>query len=1081
MNALDAALRRPPRRRPSVIERRQCHIDLRGPRVREIRLSADRVQRPVERRKLDIRALPGIVLPGDDELPPDPQRIRPARRPLGRRIGVHDAPATRMSADEIETFTAKPEVLAVVHDRAIPKPRRAGRPVLAAGLRGVGSGSTTDPTALCNTLEPEALQLTNAAFLDPTTPQAQNVLDGRGEPVTGKGVTVAVIAEGMDPNIPGFIRPDGSKVFVDYQNFTGDPAGTVTGGGEIFGDASSVAAQDMPNGQPLLYDISHFAYAALPSPCNIRIRGMAPGASLVGIDIFSYLNYAPLSIAVQAIEWAVVHDQVDVINESFGNNVVADASTDPLSLANAAAVQAGVTLTVASGDAGSAGTFGAPATDPNVIAAGASTQFRFYAQTGFGAIAFASGYVGDNVSSFSSGGFAELKPRMVDVLAPGDLSWALCSPNTALYEDCTDFNGAPSPIEFFGGTSEAAPVTAGAAALVIQAYRSTHGGWSPSPAQVKSILMSSATDLGAPAAEQGAGRIDALAAVRAALSVEPAVAVSGAAELTAQPGAILQRTFEIANPGTTALELHPALERLGPPFAGQTLPLDLSRAPYVTQTFAVPQGADHLDVSIAFAPSVSDQLGLIDPQGRFTAYSFPQGSGSGYGSVDAVKPLAGTWTAVVWGGSGPFELTWATEKFVALGSVSPAHVTLRPGASTQVTATFQVPNQPGDLSAALRFPGTTIAEIPVGVRILVPIGQEGGSFQGTLTGGNSRPAAVPTQTYAFDVPPGVNDLDLTVTVPDSGYSLTGFLIDPNGAVLDSASNAYNLGAGAAALELLRAAPQPGQWRLLLQENQASGNETSIAFTANFAFNAAKVSAPALPASGASSVSAAKGATVALSVTNTSAVTKAYFADARLSSLTTLALPTQSACGPTLPGFCGITVLPPRVRFAEFQAQAGITFTLDASPITDFGEYAEDPDVWGIPVGNGTVAAFAALPELPYGLWLINPATVGNFGAAGAPATAVTASTTAVLQGFDSSIAASTGDYWADSTLGTTTYAPLVLAPGATGTIALAIQPAANSVGQTVRGSIYLDTANANDPWATGDEVVALPYAYTVTP
>jgi hypothetical protein len=522
--------------------------------------------------------------------------------------------AARLSQDEIETLAAKPQILAVVPDRAIPKRRRPAPPVgIAGSLRGVGVGSTTNVASLCNTLEPEALQLTNTAFLDPSTPQAQNVVDGHGQPVTGKGVTVAVIADGMDPNIPGFVRPDGSKVFVDYQDFTGDPAGTFTGGGEIFGDASSVAAQDMPNGQPLLYDISQFAFATLPSPCNIRIRGMAPGASLVGINIFSYVTYAPLSIAVQAIDWAVVHDQVDVINESFGDNYVADASTDPLSLANAAAVQAGVTLTVASGDAGSAGTFGAPATNPNVIAAGASTQFRFYAQTGFGPIGLASGYVGDNVSSFSSGGFAEARPRMVDVLAPGDLSWALCSTDAAIYTDCTNFNGVPSPIEFFGGTSEAAPVTAGEAALVIQAYRSTHGGRSPSPALVKSLIMSTASDLGAPAAEQGAGRIDALAAVNAALSVQTEdgapkargteiVATPNAAVLTAQPGATIQTTFQITNPGTTALHLQPALQRLGAPFAGQTIPLSLDltpTAPYVTQTFTVPAGADHLDVSIA--------------------------------------------------------------------------------------------------------------------------------------------------------------------------------------------------------------------------------------------------------------------------------------------------------------------------------------------------------------------------------------------------------------------------------------------------------------------------------------------------
>jgi hypothetical protein len=992
--------------------------------------------------------------------------------------------AARLSQDEIDTMAARSEVLAVVPDRAIQKARRPTATGFPGGLRGVAGagGSATSAAALCNTLEPEALQLTNAAFLDPSKPQAQSL-------VTGAGVTVAVIAEGLDPKLPGFIRPDGSKVFVDYQDFSGDPAGTVTGGGEIFGDASSVAAQDMPNGVPLEFDISQFAYASLPTPCNIRIRGIAPGASLVGIDIFSYLNYAPLSVAVQAIDWAVVHDQVDVINESFGENYVADASTDPLSLANAAAVQAGVTVTVASGDAGSAGTYGSPATDPNVIAAGASTQLRFYAQTGIAPFSIAAGYVDDNVSSFSSGGFAEQKPRMVDVLAPGDASWALCSTNTAIYADCVNFAGVPSPIEFFGGTSEAAPLTAGEAALVIQAYRNTHGGRSPSPALVKSLIMSTASDLGAPAAEQGAGRIDALAAVNAAMSIRTGpnapsprgteiVATPSAATFTAEPGQTLETSFEVTNTGTTAVHLRPALQRLGAPFAGQTIPLAVA-VPMFNQTFTVPAGADHLDVSLAFAPSGYGQIWLLDPQGRFVLYSYPQGGGSGYGSVDVVKPAAGTWTAVVQASPGSAELTWAVEAYVALGSVYPTHVDLAPGASATLTATFQAPNQPGDLSAAIRFPGSTVGEIPVGTRVLVPITANGGAFTGTLTGGNGRQGAIPTQTYGFVVPAGENDLDLTVTVPDSGYGLSGYLVDPNGAVLDSNSNLSPLGAGESALELLRAAPQPGLWKLLLQENVASGNETSIQFSANIAFDKALASAPALPNSRHGSVSSTSGANVAVSVTNTGAVTRAYFADARLSSLASLSLPSPSECSQTLPGFCGVTQVPSRVLALDFQAQASAPIAMDAAPWAGGFQFPEDPDVWATSIGHGTIAAFLVLPEIPYGTWLVSPTLLGPYGAAGATTTPVTVTATALLQAFDSSITASTGDYFADVALGTETFQPLVLAPGATGTITLGIQPDAGSVGRTVSGSVYVDSVNSADVWSAGDEITSLPYEYTV--
>jgi hypothetical protein len=984
---------------------------------------------------------------------------------------------------------------------------------------------------LCGTLEPEALQLTQTAFSTASTEQAQTVIDGNGQPVTGAGVKVAFIADGVDPNLPGFIRPDGSHVFIDYQDFSGDPAGTPTDGGEAFGDASSIAAQDTPNGKLLTFDISRFVNAAhpLPSPCLIHIRGMAPGASLVGLKVFSNLGYTTTSAFVQAIEYAVVHDDVDVINESFGGNVYPDTANDPTSLANAAAVKAGVTVTVSSGDAGSAGTLGSPSTDPNVISAGASTQFRLYAQTGYGAQPLAHGYVSDNISALSSGGFSQFSARTIDVVAPGDLGWALCSTNTTLFTDCTNNQSPPgaAPVQAFGGTSESAPLTAGEAALVIQAYRSTHGGADPSPALVKRIIMSSATDLGAPASEQGAGLIDSLKAVRMALSVVDAkgrpkpqsaghglLADSTAFNIVDAPNARESTTIHLTNTGSTPRHFTAALQTLGQPVAGATLDVQLNPAhlptfinptgaprSYLEKKFSVPAGVDHLDAAIAWQVSLYSTatpivyLALLDPSGRQTAYSLPQGLGSGYGQVDVVKPVAGTWTAVIWtrpsgtgSYTGPVQFTWAAERFVDVGTVYPSSLDIAPGATQAITANFFMPMQPGDLAAALRFTPLSqgdpfaLPEIPVSLRTLVPVGPTGGSFTGTLTGGNGRGVAN-DQAFQFDVPRGVANLSLALQTADNGYLLEGLLIDPNGMQLSVEPNLDPAGDPQYGLQLFHFNPQPGRWTFILVQNFiSSGNQTSLPFTAKIGFNTALITASGLPHDPNTKLSAKAGpVTATVSVINTGVATEAFFADARLKKQVTVTLPQQPcAAVATLPGTCGLFNVPTEVSSIQFVAQSTVPIQMDAYNAVGYyvgGTYS--PDLFAKPTGKDTVTASLTVPEVPYGAWIVAPALIGPYGPSGAPTEPVTTSASAQAQPWDPAVAADSGDIWADLVFGTNTYNPLVLASGEGGTITLTITPDAGEVGKTVTGYVYVDTFNA--VVGTGDEVVRIPYSYTIAP
>ena len=128
-------------------------------------------------------------------------------------------------------------------------------------------------------------------------------------------------------------------------------------------------------------------------------------------------------------------------------------------------------------------------------------------------------FADDNIAAFSSGGYSQAGNTLT-LVAPGDANWALCSKDPAQYSGCADsYGGSDIGVQFFGGSSESAPLTAAAAADVVQAYAQAHGGTLPSPALVKEILTSSATDIEAPATQQGAGLLNILGAVELARSL----------------------------------------------------------------------------------------------------------------------------------------------------------------------------------------------------------------------------------------------------------------------------------------------------------------------------------------------------------------------------------------------------------------------------------------------------------------------------------------------------------------------------------------------------------------------------------
>jgi hypothetical protein len=946
--------------------------------------------------------------------------------------------AATATAAQVSALAADPTVAAVYPDLAITKAPSVAEPTAATSAAAPSASVAsqicpTDPTKPL--LEPEALQTTNTAFSNPATPQAQSL-------ATGAGVKVAWLADGIDVNNPDFIRPDGSHVFVDYKDFSGEGPDAPSSAAEAFGDASSIAAQGTQ-----VYDLSDYVNAAHPLPkgCTITVRGIAPGASLVGLKVFGNENVAPTSRFIEALDYAVNVAGVDVINESVGGNPFPDLGNDPISLADDAAVDAGVTVVASTGDAGATGTIGTPASSAKVISVGATTTFRSYAQQDYSGFEFSNGtWANGNISGLSSGGTTE-QGRVPDLAAPGDLGWALCTPDPAIYEDCVNDNQQPSSIQDFGGTSQSSPFTAGAAALVIQAYKSTHNGVRPAPALVKRLLTSTATDLGHPASEQGAGQLNTLGAVKAALSWKDANG-SPKAQGTAlvvdktqlgvvgQPGSTATSKLTVTNVSGNTQKVNFATRTLGKVVSNQkgVVTLNTATAPayidsvgiprsYVAQKFNVGVGADRLDVSFALSAGVfAGRVILIDPHGTYEAYSIPQGAGN-YGHADVHYPAFGTWTAYFAlsqssAFNGPIHYQVTTSDFTSFGSVSPSTATLAPGASTTVQVNTKLPANPGDTSASVQLttPLGVTTSVPLTARTLVPTKSSTNTFTGVLTGGNGRSGALgygQSNFYYLDVPAGKKDLSINVGLADQNVTFFGVLTSPDGQVYSYQSNATVSADGTSlingkSVQLYRRNPTAGRWSLALEfTNPASGLEVAQAFTGKLAFNTVKVSA-SLPKGG--KLTAGKAVTVPVKVTNTSAAPLTYFVDGRLN--TTGDLPLAELSGHSvdvpLPVPAGVVpqwVVPTETSQVTFQASATQPVNLDV--LYGSGE----PEVYSAAQGNGATVRVQA-PQVSPGVWI---ADVGQTGPFDGPAPAGTVSLTAVAHGqlFDPALTSSTGDVW----------------------------------------------------------------------
>jgi subtilisin family serine protease len=1085
-----------------------------------------------------------------------------------------NAVATTVSSAEANNLRKDPAVLAVDPDAVIKGPStnsdllpsavRTGASSATTRTRGAapapkaaGSKHSVCGTATAPLLEPEALHLMNADNrTNADSPMTSGPKSAHSLGYTGAGVNIAVFPDGMDPNLPDFQR-NGQSAVTDYQDFSGEGTSAQTGGEEAFGDVGSLVSQG--NTTYNLDQEINPAFATTGGTCDVKVLGVAPGADVDVMKVFGNNNVSFTSVVLQGIDWAIQHDHADILSISFGSfGLPNSAAEQPLAAILENAIGEGTVVVAGTGDSSPSNTESSPALDPGVIGVAGGTSYRIFAQTNFFLYDMAQaihnhaspsyrlgqptpGWLDNEASTLSSSGVTEDR-RVPDVIAPGDLNWADCSTDTSTYTECANAMGGSSiGIKDFGGTSESAPLTAGVAALVIQAYRNAHGNQTPTPAVVRRIIFSSATDLGVAAENQGAGLVNALRAVQLAQSYGKHAIGGGLVHTPdsiadlGKVGVTHSHTVTVTNTGGRTT-IRPVLRTLGKPrnlakgklnlfelgrgtrgscagittveyYTGETIP-ELN-----CKTFTVPKGVSLLDSRIGWQPlqdCSSCTAGeptvreiLIDPKGRYAQYSDPQGDGSGFADEQVHQPTPGKWTLLIFGrhtsnyeGAVSFDETVQTFHNVK-GAVKPASKVVRPGKTATFTVKVPAPAKPGLFTGAVVFHSnrqSALGTIPVVSEAKVPVAvKKPGKFTGTLIGGNGRPGLYAQElSYEFTVPRGVHDLDVNLRASHTGYLLLGQLVDPNGLAVDTQISYQQVsGFGASdntnAVQLIWANPTPGTWRV----NVANGlpylpgldvysGLTHATLKGTVSLNKAKVTATGMPSG---SLTPGTRVTAQVRVTNTGVEPETYQLDPRTDSQTPYAAESATNTSGTLPVTFNDSI--PQYIVPPFSTQLTMNAsTTGSTPIEfDATPYWGAPDVLSPPSTGGATSLIVSNPFASE--WAAAPAEVGPFGSPATPEDYSTSATVTTL-GFDENAVSDTGDVWADVVAGASQPVdPLFLTPGQSGTMNVTFTVPNGPVGTQVSGEVPVETFPTNSytsgigDWSS-DVLAVLQYSYTLS-
>lgn len=267
---------------------------------------------------------------------------------------------------------------------------------------------------------------------------------------TGKGVKVAVLDTGIDPN-----HPDLASQIDEVKSFVS---------GETVDDAHGHG--------------THVASTVLGigAASEGKNKGVAPEARLLVGKVLNNQGSGLDSWIIDGMEWAA--DNAKIVSMSLGTNEPSDG-TDPMAQAvNNLSEETGALFVIAAGNAGYEGAIGSPGAADAALTIGAVDKE-------------------DKIAYFTSKG-----PRYGNMGLKPDLS----APGVGIVAARSALSPGSGFYTSMNGTSMATPHVAGAAAILLQKNPEWNG------AQLKEALMSTSKKLDYLPSHIGSGRLDVAAA-----------------------------------------------------------------------------------------------------------------------------------------------------------------------------------------------------------------------------------------------------------------------------------------------------------------------------------------------------------------------------------------------------------------------------------------------------------------------------------------------------------------------------------------------------------------------------------------